>query len=121
MMHDLHPIISLILLVGVVAAGVWIGAETMRRLAARGTRMRWYWAGVERATRWPAGAYLGMSSLTWFYYDQWLFFLLDAVGVALWIGLLLEKLNGDQDDDFWSTVGKKLRDAISPKTAHGIL
>lgn len=114
MMHNLHPYISLILLVGVAAAMGWIAAETARRYAARGTRPRYVWAGVERMFRWPAGIYLGMSAITWLAYDQYLYFLMDTIGVALWLWVLYEKRRDGDDEDFWTAAAQKMRDILSP-------
>lgn len=117
MMRDLHPVVSLSLLLGFVAATLWIFAEVARRYAARGTRPRWYWAGVERSLRYPAGYYLSMSTLLDLRYHQWLTFLCGCVGVALWLLLLLEKKRDGEDEDFWSDVAKKVHDLLSPGTS----
>lgn len=121
MLITLHPIVSALLLVGTVCSVVWIFSEVFRRYSVKGSRRRWYWAGIERAFRYPALGYLVLSGLVWVAYSQYGMAAIDGASVALWVLLWKEKQSGDQDDDFWSNVQKKLQDLFAPKAAHAAL
>lgn len=108
-MSDLHPVISMSLLVGMVFAVTWIAAETARRLTVRGSHPRYVWASAERAARWPAGIWLIMSTAVEFSYGTPLMGLMNGVGAALWLLLLAEKHRDGNDDDYWSDLKKKIQ------------
>lgn len=119
-MSNLPPVISLALLVGVVAAVIWVFAETGRRMSVRGSRSRYVWASAERATRWPALLYLAISAVVEFSVGLAWIGLLDCVGVALWIWVLHEKQKNGDDDDFWGDLKKRLQGWLAgPASAIG--
>ena len=108
-MSSLPPVFSLILALTMVTSVIWIFAEMSRRLSVPGGVHRFYWASIEHACRYPAGAYLVMSGSVELQFGSTLQFVIDALGVGLWLWLWWEKKRDGEDDDFWSQLNKKIR------------
>lgn len=119
----LPPLLSLLLMTGMVASFGWIAAEVARRASVRGSRPRYVWASVERALRYPALVYFSISAaIESVFYKDWLLFATACAGVALWMVLWHEKKRDGDDDDFWTSLKKRIQahltsTAVAPSVA----
>lgn len=117
---EIPVVVKLVLIVLTTASFAWIAGEVMRRAHARGTRGRYVWASVERATRYPAILYLLVSAvLNVTVFDDWLMLAFNGVGVALHVALIQEKKRNGEDDDYWTTFKDRLRSFLAGRSFAG--